>query len=112
MKVELRNPSGLDAVADVSFDAAIDGQIAQPYRVDWGDGTPIQSVAGGSPLATHTYVKAGFYKVTVACNNSTSNQTLRVGSPAYPAPGATFERTQEVLREDTAAVLGTTSKLG
>jgi PKD domain len=111
MQVELRNPSGLDVVADVSFSAALDGQAPQPYKLDWGDGTIVQ-IASGSPLATHTYAKAGWYDVTVQSNNTSSRQKVEVGPSAFPAPGAAVRRTQEVIRQDTAALLGTTGKLG
>ena len=110
MEVTLANPTALDATAAVQFTAA-DGQLAQPYKVDWGDGT-VSQMAGGSVLATHTYAKAGHYKIEVASNNVTLKQSLTVGHPGIPAPGATVRRTQEVIREDTAALLGTTSKLG
>ena len=111
MQVTLANPTGLDATAAVSFSAALDGQAPQPFTVDWGDGSAPQKLASGAVGAGHTYAKAGSYKITVASNNVTSTQVLTVGNP-FPAPGAKVRRTQEVIRQDTAALLGTTSKLG
>lgn len=109
MKVTVANPSGLDATCAVQF--SLPGEQAQPYRVAWGDGVTDQ-IASGSPLATHTYGKAGFYSIDVTANDVASHNRLRVGNPAYRAIGGEYRRAQQVLREDTAIVLGTTNKLG
>ena len=98
--------------AAVSFSLAA-GEQAQPRKVDWGDGTAIQAVASGSPLATHTYAKAGTYKVAVKANDTGSTQTITVGAPAYPAWDA--QKVHENVQgpqEDLAAIGATTGRVG
>lgn len=110
MKVVLTNPTGLDVTAAVSFSAA-DGQIAQPFTVDWGDGSAVQQLAGGAVGAGHTYAKAGWYTVTVRSNNTSVRQRVEAGTPVYPAFGAHEARRREELEEDTELILGVTGKL-
>jgi PKD repeat protein len=105
--------TGLDATATVTFDPAIwPGEQPQPWKVDWGDGT-VATVASGTTSASHTYAKAGFFKITVRGNDASATQTVRVGVPAYPALDAQKMReSREGPQEDLAAVLGTTGVVG
>lgn len=108
MDVQFSNPTGLDVTAAVTF------PTAQAYRVDWGDGSAPQPIASGSPSATHTYAKAGFYKINVIGNDATYDQKVRVGAQALDFPvydQAELKRRQEDLRDDARAMLATTGRL-
>jgi PKD repeat protein len=81
MKVAL-TPTNLDVTATVTFDSAVwPGEQPQPWKVDWGDGTAA-TVPSGTTTATHTYARAGFFKVTVRGNDASATQTVRVGARA------------------------------
>jgi len=114
MKVDLTIPdpvaAPLTAQLTVTWDASYEA-VDQAYRIEWGDGTT-GAPAGGVNQVVHVYAKEGFYKVAVRSNDTSLTQSLKVGTPDFAAPGAAFKRGQKIIEEDTAAIFGTTSKLG
>ena len=105
-------PVDLHVSCVVTFDAAA-GEHDQPYKIDWGDGTAIEQRASGASSGTHDYAKAGFYKVKVKANDTSSTQTITAGAPAMPAWNA--EKVREARQgpqEDLAAIGATTGRLG
>jgi hypothetical protein len=111
MRVAL-SPTGLDVNAVVTFDPAM-GEQPQPWKVDWGDGSGVATVASGTTTASHTYSKAGFFKVVVRANATSATQTLRVGAPAMPAWDAQAVRNdRERPQESLAAIVGTHGLVG
>jgi hypothetical protein len=81
-------------------------------RVDWGDGTPVQTVAATSSTP-HTYAKAGNYPVTVTGHSGLRSSFAIVAGSPLPAWDATkvAENVQGPI-DDLAAIGATTGKLG
>lgn len=104
-------PVALHVSCVVTFDTAA-GEHDQPYKVDWGDGT-IEQRASGTSSGTHDYAKAGFYKVKVQANDTSSTQTVTAGAPSYPAHDAQKVRENvQGPQETLAAIVGTTGRVG
>ena len=110
MKLDVtKTATPLQVSLNVTFDASDNGD--QPFRVDWGDGSPITSY----PTATHTvlktYAKAGNYHVLVQANDS----RCRAAVTFAVLPGSTYDLLAESARREalrTAGQFTVTGKLG
>jgi hypothetical protein len=97
----------LQVLATATFDAADGGD--QPFRIDWGDGSGIQSLATGMTGATHTYPKAANYHVVAQANGSRCRAAVTLATP----PGSTYDPTRVERRGDQAAgAMAVTGRLG
>ena len=97
----------LQVLATVTFDASDGGD--QPFRIDWGDGSGIQSCATGITSAQHSYPKAANYAVVVQANDTRSVEHVTLAVP----PGSTYDPTGAARRADQAAgAVAVTSRLG
>lgn len=83
MKVALSAAAKV-VTATVTFDPAM-GELPQPWKVDWGDGSAVATVASGTSTANHTYVADSTYKVTVHANDNESTQAITVGVAPFKA---------------------------
>ena len=92
-------PSGVAAgVATSATFAADDPSAADDaagftYAIDWGDGTPVQSVTGGASVTVaHTWASDGTFTVAVTATDkdgatsTVATGTITVGSTAPPLP--------------------------
>jgi hypothetical protein len=100
----------LTASATITLDA----ELAQPVRVDWGDGTAVQQLASGfTNPTTHVYAKDGVWKITVQGNDVRATETVRVGSPATPAWNQDkIKERREAAADEVAGMGATTGVLG
>jgi len=81
-------------------------------RVDWGDGSPVQTV-GAVSSTPHTYARAGNYRVNVTGPTGLHSSFAVVAGRPMPAWDATkvAEKVQGPI-DDLAAIAGTTGVLG
>jgi PKD repeat protein len=67
------NPSNTGQVVTVTFTASDPDGAVSSVTVNWGDGAPVDNLAGTSTSDTHTYSTAGNFTITiVATDNSGS----------------------------------------
>jgi uncharacterized protein len=73
-------------------DIAATGSGAIALAVDWGDGTPTETLPAASPSASHVYAAAGVYAVRLVATDATGQQAALVTrvtiGPAPVDPGA------------------------
>jgi hypothetical protein len=111
MKVAITvNHATRTASATITFDA----EQAQPVRVDWGDGGAVQQLASGFANPTdHLYAKDGFWKVVVQANDVRATETVRVGSPGFPAwDQAKIKERRQAAQDELAGIAGTRGIVG
>jgi hypothetical protein len=70
---------------NVSFDPTLDG-ANKPWRIDWGDGSAIQSFAVGAVQAVKSYAADGNYIIEVQDLNGDTrlHQQVLLGNEPYP----------------------------
>jgi subtilisin-like proprotein convertase family protein len=96
-------PSGLVAgtPASVTFGAtdpaAADNAAGFTYRIDWGDGTPVQTVTGGASVtASHTWATSGTFTISVTASDkdggtsAVATASADVGAPVVADAGGPY----------------------
>jgi hypothetical protein len=81
-------------------------------RVDWGDGSPVQTV-GATSSTPHTYAKAGNYRVHVTGHSGLhSGFAVVAGSPLPAWDASNVADKLQGPKDDLAAIVGTTGVVG
>ncbi|MFI5378010.1 MAG: peptidylprolyl isomerase [Tepidisphaerales bacterium] len=65
----------------VTTDSAADMAAGFTYTVDWGDGTPAQTIPPGSTSISYTYTTAGLYSVSVTAKDKENASSAPVTHP-------------------------------
>src|SRR5262249_30395131 len=67
--------------------APVDAAAGFTYAVDWRDGTPVQSLTGGSTLtANHTYATAGTFTISVTATDKDGGTSAAASASIDVAP--------------------------
>lgn len=107
------------ATKTASLVIALDaGEPNQPFRIDWDDGSAIQTVASGAHAGptTHVYAKTGGYSVAVQGNDLRTTERVYVPDFLKAYDPEKFEKTpqelRQVERDKAAQILGQRANVG
>ncbi len=80
------NPANTGVLVTASFTANDPDGTISSITVDWGDGTPIDTLGGTATSDTHTYLAANTFTVTVIATDNSGSTGQNTGSVVVQTP--------------------------